>query len=105
MTNTYDNTGWQCGEHSSKCELSSMNYRHKPHISTYASLTEVLAAEHREFIITGTKAGSKPATTDVKAEPAANGTKAAANGKSGQQRPRPYSLTSSCAVQALPVQT
>ena len=37
----------------------------------------------REFIITGTKVGAKPATTDVKEEPAANGTKAAANGKAG----------------------
>ena len=38
---------------------------------------------YREFIITGTKAGAKPAAADVKEEPAANGTKAAANGKAG----------------------
>ena len=44
-----------------------------------------LTVLRREFIITGTKAGSKPATTDVKEEPATNGTKAAANGKSGLQ--------------------
>jgi hypothetical protein len=43
----------------------------------------VPAVVRREFIITGTKAGSKPATTDAKEEPATNGTKAAADGKSG----------------------
>ncbi len=44
----------------------------------------------REFIITGTKAGSKPVAADVKEEPAANGTKMAANGKAGMFAVRIY---------------
>ena len=46
-------------------------------------IPQTLSAPCREFIITGTKAGAKSIPADMKEEPAANGTKAAANGKAG----------------------